>query len=883
MDLKNATHVLYETPVFLNTHRVNTGMPINGISIEEKTGGSLTILHVVNQGTEIRISYTTVPSYKINILRQTFNEGSVHNYDNNQFIVTNYGETIDTRTLGHFGVLTAYTVEVTLLAYSYLLAKTSVKLTYPTNGTAYIPVQLIASTAGISYNGFDFHIPVVQDSANTYFNYSLDSEIQTRLFEFQHVVEYNYGQVKTRPVGNAPIVNGQVSPIQISGSPPQQYSNAVINWAITTLDPFRNDPLYMISQPVITILPEGDFDVTVPPSNISGFTDESGAYIGSVGLNDPTSSTATAGTWFEATKALHMVFDNGGVTKELKLTKKVNGAISTIQTWKYGFMFTAYGLAQQGGSPSNYWRCIEYTLQTYNYSSASTTFGDVQYQDRTGQWNNAIVSPQLRSLINNSKVGYLVSINTTGYKYLRFQNETFNGSWNVAKDQSVAGSIYWGRRATSGISLTSGSTTAENNFVNRMLNTYLFRSVPIFGSTQYHLVAADSLYNDLYGNVPKAVVTTIDKVPWSSLPLNLQNSTTPDAEGYVGIARPDPNSAKEFLVLGEATENITLAWQTNPLSIQYSGDQISGTSQPTIPNGSLPKTFMAGLKPYVVGESTSSKVTRQIIPTKSTTSNSQYVRLSLQQRFQLPPEAVDINDTSTSIVSTDRVEKYIEYTTNKTASGANFTQVAGLTTFSELEGRPPSATIQRTQVIQQDIQIDPWYRKDTQYYYTCLLNSNYPTDNGTATFNLLQINQADIAGTKKAIDFKVAFDNALNTKELTVDLGYYRPEYQVGNITSVLGADGIWLIKRVEHGFDFSGKFLIAKPTKITLGRWYDINSQITTSNFTQQNMSQLNYRPNNYQVLGTAYAGDFNRTFDISISGDRGQEQPQLSVGGFF
>ena len=76
---------------------------------------------------------------------------------------------------------------------------------------------------------------------------------------------------------------------------------------------------------------------------------------------------------------------------------------------------------------------------------------------------------------------------------------------------------------------------------------------------------------------------------------------------------------KEYLVLSEKSENISLAWQTHPLSIKYDDTQTLGNKEPTIPNGSLPKTYLPSMSAYVVGESTNSYVDRKIIPTKTNT------------------------------------------------------------------------------------------------------------------------------------------------------------------------------------------------------------------------------------------------------------------------
>ena len=882
MDLENVSRVFYNTPLVAGA-RVTGSVPIAGITIEDKTAGSLTILHTVNQGSEIRIDFTTVPSYKIDNLRSLFTEGSLHTYDNNTYIVTNYGETIDRQNLQQFSVITTYTVEVSLVVYSYLKANTGVKMQYPTNGTAFIGVQQIAAKTGVSYTGFDFSIPVTKDSADTTFNFTLGTEINNRAYEYQHIVDYGNNTVNTRKIGYTPMVVGQVSPIQISGSPPTQYKNATVTWTNNNLDPFRNDPQYMRPAPIIVVLAEGDIDLTQVPESITGFTDTSGTLISSVGLTDPSSPTSTSGTWFEATKALHMVFDNGGLTKQLRITRKVDGATETVQSWRYGFMFTAHALAQNGGSPSQYWRCIEYTKTTYFYEPVSTDFSQIQYKDRQGNWRVAVVDPKLKRLLATNRVSYLTRTETTGYKYLRFQNEQ-QGGWDIRKDQSIPGSIYWGRRLSSGISIDAGSTSDEANFVSRMLNLYLFRKVPIYGATQYHLVATDSLYNEQYGGVSKAIQASIEQVPWAELPDNIKNTTTPDSEGMVGIAKPDPDSYKEYLVLGEKTENISLAWQTHPLAIKYSDTQTLGVKEPTIPNGSLPKTYLPSMKPYVIGESVTSFVDRKIIPTKSTTTMASSTRLTAQQRFLLPPEATGLSDSSASVPSADPIEKYVEYSDNYTAEGVDFQQKAGLTTFAELEGRPPAASIKRTAALPKEVQKDPWFKTDTEYYYSALLNSDFPVEDGAGSFQLLEIKQGDLTGTQRAIDFKVRLENAMNTKELTVDLGFYRPEYKVGNISPVLHVAGQWFIKKIEHSFEFSGAFLVAKPTKITMGRWYDINSQITTSNFTKQNPTTVPYKADAYRVLGSSFSDSFTRPIGApSVVGNRGSEQPQISFVGSF
>ena len=888
MDLNNVTKVFYNTPLVQGA-RVTGVNPI-GVSLPTQTAGTLTVLHTINQGSEIRLSFSTVPSYLIDVLRAEFEEGSLHIYDNNQYITTNYGETIDIQTLGQFGVVSTFTVEVTLIVYSYLLAKTSVKLPYPSNGTPFISVQSIAAKASLGYSGFDFQIPVTKDNADSTFSFVLDSLVTERLPEFQKVVEYKTNVVTTRAIGYTRPVVGEISPIQISGSPPNQYKNAVVTWNNNTLDPFRNDPTYMKPTPVVIYLIEGDLDVTKPPDSITSFKDNTGQTIGSVGLNNPVNPAtgvdlaAQSGTWYQACRALHLVFDNGGQTKEVRITKKVDGVTEYVESYKYGFMFSAFRLSSVGGVPAQYWLPIEYTKTTHFYEPVSRAFQEIQYQDRAGVWRTTIIDPTLQNLLRDSNVSYLTRTETTGFKYMRFQQESFsNSSWDITKDNSIAGTIFWGKRLEGGINGgTGGNSTGEYNFCKDMLNLFLFRRVPIIGKTQYYLVESESVYNDTFVNTQKAVAASIEKVAWASLSEDLKIKTSPDSEGMVGIAKPDPDSYKEYLVISEKNETIALAWLPNPLSRLYDAEeQTKGIAIPQIPTKSLPKTYYPDAPAYVTGENTTNNIERKVIPNRNTTGKYGDV-LQYNNRYKVPP-GVNL-PSSPSIISNgvinsaDRIDKYVEYSSNTTARGIDFQESASLVTFSENEGRPPLATIKRTQGLQNDIQRDPFFKTDVEYYYTSILDSAFPTEDGTGSFNMLEIKQSNLPATKAAIDFKVKMENALNTKELTVDLGYYRPEYTVGNITTVPSVLGQWLIKKVEHSFEFSGAFLVAKPTRLTLGKWYDIVSQITNSNFTKQDPTTLPYNPSRYNVVGSQYPLEFNKLDNTpSLTGDRGGKQPTL------
>ena len=143
---------------------------------------------------------------------------------------------------------------------------------------------------------------------------------------------------------------------------------------------------------------------------------------------------------------------------------------------------------------------------------------------------------------------------------------------------------------------------------------------------------------------------------------------------------------------------------------------------------------------------------------------------------------------------------------------------------------------------------------------------------------MLEIKQSDLTGTQRALDFRMQLENANSTQELTVDLGYYRPEYKIGSLTSLPQYDGQWLIRKVEHSFDFSGDFLVNKPTRLTLGKWHFVRSQITTSNFTKQSPDTLPHNPSRYNVVGGSYTLEFNKLPDThSLTGDRGNEQPSL------
>lgn len=886
MDLTNVTRIFTNTPV-VNGVKVTGQNPLQ-VQIPTQVEGSLTITHNINEGSEIRIGFSCVPSYRIVQLRGLFREGSLHRYDNNEYIVTNYGETTDTQPLKQYGVISVYTVEVVLVVYSYLKSQLAVRIPFPSTGSPFVSVHSIATQSGVRYSGFDFQIPVTRDSADTFFNFTLKEELENRAYEYQQFIFYDAGLVQTRGLGFCRPVVGEISPFQITGSPPVQYKNAVVTWANNTLSPFRNDPIFLKPTPQVIFLVEGDIDVSRPPDNITAFRDQKGFLIQSVGLNNPTDPKTTpldqqSGTWYQATRALYLTFDNGGQTKEIRITKKVDGVTEYVESYKYGFMFTAYKFAVSGGSPQQYWLPIEYKKTVYEYTKADRNFTDIRYQDRSGVWRSTVISPELRQLLQASRVGYLTSTTTTGWRYLRFQSEQQSG-WDITKDTSIAGTIFWGKRVSGGINGgTGGNTTAQLNFCQDMLQLYLYRKVPIYGKTQYHLVESESVYDDTFVSTNKEITANIEKIRWSDLPENLRNTTVPDSEGFVGIARPDPDSYKEYLVISEQTEEISLAWRTNPLARLYDpANQTVGDRTPTLKANDIPKTYLPSLEPYVIGENKIQTIERKIIPNRNTTDLYSSV-LQQNDEYKIPFEIKRTIPTTfgfaIKINSTDRIDKYVEYTTVNTSRGENFDEQAALTTFAEYEGRPPLASVQRTQVLQSDIQDDPFYKKDREYYYTSIIDNDFPTDDTTASFSLLEIKQSDIEGTKRALDFRLQLENALNTQELTVDLGYYRPEYKVGCLTTVGAYEGQWLIRRVEHGFDFSGGFLVNRPTRLTLGYWYFVQSQITTSNPTKQSPSTLPYNPSRYNVLGGKYPLEYNKpTGTPSLTGQRGNEQPSLA-----
>jgi hypothetical protein len=649
--------------------------------------------------------------------------------------------------------------------------------------------------------------------------------------------------------------------------------------------------VYLKPTPVVQFLVQGDLDVTRPPDNITAFRTDTGVLIQSVGLNNPTNPKTTipltqqSGTWYQAAQALYLVFDNGGDTKQVTITKKVDGVTEYEETYKYGFMFTAYRFAASGGSPSQYWIPIEYKKTVYVYTPVSRVGQNIRYQDRSGVWRSTVIDPEIEKLIGEASVAYLTSTETSGYRFMRFQAEVFNNSsWDIDKDLGCPATVFWYKRwQQNRINLAgTGGTEAEGRYALDTLNLYMFRKIPIFAKTQYHLVSAESIYTDEFTQQNKALQASIDKIPYSSLPENLQSRMTPDSEGFVGIAKPDPDSYKEYLVLSERSEEIALAWITNPLARQYSGTQTIGTKQASVSGTAMPKTFFPDAKAYITGENTITTVERKIIPNRNTSTKYSEVFQDVV-KYKVPSGALPNSrtvSTGSKINSADRIDKYVEYTHTSNQRGVDFQQEAAITTFSESEGRPPSATVKRTAAVQNDIQIDPFFKTDKEYYYTTILESRNPVEDGTASFNLVETKQSDTAGTKRALDFKTQFDNALQTKELTVDLGYYRPEYTVGSFTTVPAVAGRWLIKKIEHGFEFSGAFLVAKPTKVTLGLWYDITSQITTSNFTKQPPDTLPFNPSRYDVLGGQYPLQFERLKDTpSLTGERGTSQPTLNT----
>lgn len=876
MDVKNTSKSLYKAPTISGSINIDSPFPFNfSLPFSE---GNMQVNYKINENPEVRLSFQYISPSDIDNIRKRFEEGSIHSIFGIQYIVVNYSETSDITTFTGLGTLSIFTVDVTFNSYAWLKASTNVELTYPT--TSYISAKQIADKANVGYSGFPFNIYVTQDNINQTFEFTLLNEIKDRLKEFQHIMEVNSQGITTRGLITIPMVKGQISPFQLSCSIPTQYNKAKITWNNNTIDPFKNDPSYLSQDPNIEYIQEGDLDIETAPINF--FHDTEGKFIDVVSIANP-ENPANSGvplkiqdSWYNAGRALHLVFDNNGITKQVKITKKVNGSIEWVETYRYGFVFTAYNLARYGGTPQQYWRLIDYTRTNYIYKEANQLYNKVVYKDKSGVYRQAVISPELLLLLSKSKVKYLVRTETYGQKYIRFQQESFNPtSYDIEKDTGCPASIFYGKRVYYSNEFSSTFGQDAILFFTRMFNLYAFRVIETFGATDYHLVSSESIYKD----AKKSLNLSTEKVAFSSLPINLQNVTQPDSNGEVELARPDPNAYHEYIVLSETSQDISLAWIEHPLSIPYNNTATKiETDTPNSPLNSAPTQYNPNLQPYVVGQNTYSSTERKVIPNFNTTGS--YAKAYQQNnsyKFINYPQPTYNTDSD----KLNDIDLYVEYRKNKTLDGINFSYQTELVEFSEVEGRPPSAEVLReNSFIQDPKSTDPFYKKDKEYYYTSILNSNFPVDVYNTTINMLEIPQTDLARTKLACDFLNRMENAINTKEMSVDVGFYRPEYSVGSITTLPYYNGLWLIKQVTHTFKFNGKFLSAEPTKLVMGQWFSIVSDISNSNFSNTRPSNLPPEEDDYRILGTQNPLEFNppSTFP-SIIGERGNAQPLVQL----
>ena len=873
MDLANCSKVIYSLPAINGSNAYGGSLPSPYTNVEiisntnSPSKGTLEISHRLNEATQIRISFEAILKNNISTVRTTFIEGSIHTYEGVSYIVVNYGESSDITQSGTL-TLSTFSAEVSLIDYVFSKSQSSVILPYPT--TSYISASEISTAADVPYSGFDFHIYLTRDNPNQTFSFSLYEEVYNRLKDYQKVIYTQGSSLAVRSPANTTPVRGIIAPVQVSGSPSTVYKSINVNWNKNLISPFTNNQNQQLANPPVVYIQEGDNDLTTAP--ISALYDDKGNLIGSYSSNNPTlpsenNKLATQSTWWNLARALHLVFDNNGITKQVRITKKVNGSIEWIETYKYGFMFTVRDFA---GSVQNSWKLIEYSRTVYKYEEVNQQFETIKYKDSAGVWRETIVDPALQELLSQSTVKYLVGTETTGYKFIRFVQETFNpNSWDVVKDAGCPGTIFYGARLFGAVAGYRNSGD-NNSYFRRMYNLYLFRQVPIYGKTTYHLVSADSLYKD----AKKSLAVSIEKIPYSALPINLQNQTTPDADGFVGIAKPDPNSYKEYLVISETTENMALAWQSNPSSIKYNNSQsYTELEEPAAKLLTFPDKYNPNLNPYIVGENTISSVERRVIPNNNTTSVAEQAFIA-NNSTKYSGFSENANASSTANLK-NNTDIYVEYSKNKNYNGNEFVNQAELTQFSEVEGRPATATVARDFVLEPSTEENPWDANQI-YKYNGTINSSYYTTDTDAVISLLEIPETDLASSKLACDFQLQMDNAINTKEMSVDIGFYRPEYLVGDITTIPYSEGKWLIKSVTHSFTFNGKFLTANPTKLTLGRWYTIQSTLTPTNFSSTVPTDASGSSVTYDVLGSQYPLEFSPQLGTpNRVGERGSEQP--------
>lgn len=435
---------------------------------------------------------------------------------------------------------------------------------------------------------------------------------------------------------------------------------------------------------------------------------------------------------------LSPVADIGGITKEFKITKYKYGQPEEELEGVFGYAHAAIELVSDPARPNNsisafldaisgdptgsgnalqeaaqslfaeklgipsidlgnnmVWRLISIKRKKYNFQNLNLDIKP-KIKNKDGTFSDIIVPKEYEELLK-SNIQVLTEEETTGWELRRFQPED-SKNWTAG---SVKAWLELKTLKEAGEQIASGDPRIYNYMLYRAkcnLEQYLWRKIPIWERIRYAIEPYAKYYKD-----SAEIQWDVQYIPKNSLP-QYKNS---DDDTEVPVLFPDADWSPGLMITSKNRYSTSVAamgnpnfnpfqqsyYEINPTTIISGSEEIERVQYGILPSKNTNKKIGSLFQNSVSIAALLSKAssdqgqTGTYYQTQPFTTVSDYGLASAA----VPNVPVSVPGSFPTNTSGDTVDRYVSYSTIKSASDNSFKSQIATSQFFISEGRPPQA------------------------------------------------------------------------------------------------------------------------------------------------------------------------------------------------
>lgn len=496
------------------------------------------------------------------------------------------------------------------------------------------------------------------------------------------------------------------------------------------------------------------------------------------------------------------------------------------------------------------WRLIKVKQTDFNYENVPFDITDPYIQNEDGTITKVHIPEEYIPVIEQSNLQALVSEDTKGWELRRFTPESsteFNqnsvGAWINLQAKKQLRNTNTGNTALSSQAVNFAIYQAKLK-----LEGFLFRKIPLSEKVVYNIAAYGRYYKDA-----RKINWQVTEIPKNQISeFKDSNDTT-----LVQVLTPDLNWAPDLMIRSITRFGSSLATMGNPDWNPLASNYYEANPT-TISSGSEELEFTAyGILPSEQTDSTINELFNNQtsiggLLTKASSDQSKegtifkpHVNLAIAD-YGLPGSTPEDISFGFSPVypnsSSSLVEKYQEFKTLKTSSGVGVKNNKTTNTYTESEGRPPTASVRKPFTFEeQELNNSEDNTPPFDDSYT-LITSNIQNSFGLTTLDYSAAMARNEKEAKQAAIFDLEMAQISNSS-LTIELDSI--EYislinpnTPGNRVVIQGVpDYNWIIKDISFDIQIANGDTYIQPIQITCGCYEPVS---LSSDYFKRNRSSV-------------------------------------------